>query len=144
MSPFRLVSRSFVFCLVLALVGCATPSPPKSEPAPTQTPPPVPPYTPPATSAQPKPAPVEPNTSGAYRGLLSKADLASERGDYDQALALLERAQRIDPNSGEIYLSLAKTYRAKGDSELAVATAERGLLYCRGQVQCDALRAYIR
>jgi Tfp pilus assembly protein PilF len=75
--------------------------------------------------------------------LLDKADTAAQRGDYEQALALLERAQRIDPDSGEIYLVLAKTYRAKGDDSLAAATAERGLLYCDGKAQCDALRRYV-
>ena len=99
---------------------------------------------PPATPPQPGPVPSGPDTSNAYQGLIYKADQASARGDYEAALALLERAQRIDPDSGEIYLSLAKTYRAKGDDALAVATAERGLLYCSGRAQCDLLRAYLR
>ena len=48
------------------------------------------------------------------------------------------------PDSADIYLNLAKTYIAKGDYELASATAERGLLYCNSRSQCNALRAYIR
>ena len=36
---------------------------------------------------------------------MAKADDARDQGDYDQALAYLERAQRIDPDNAEIYLS---------------------------------------
>ena len=39
---------------------------------------------------------------------------------------------------------LAQTYEAKGDAALASSTAERGLLYCQGRAECDALRAYVR
>ena len=98
----------------------------------------------PATPAPPVAAPPEPNDSAAYGGLLASARDARDRGDYEQALALLERAQRIDPDSGEIYLALAQTYEAKGDAALASSTAERGLLYCQGRSECDALRAYVR
>ena len=56
--------------------------------------------------------------------------------------ALLERAQRIDPGSADIYLALAETHQARGDLSQARATAERGLLYCNGASQCGALRAY--
>ncbi len=88
-------------------------------------------------------APVTSAAPSAYRPLLDKAAYAATQGDYAQALALLERAQRIEPSSGEIYLNLAKTYRAKGDLAMAQATAERGLLYCSGRSECDALRAYV-
>jgi tetratricopeptide (TPR) repeat protein len=75
---------------------------------------------------------------------VQQAQQARARGDYEQALALLERAQRIDPESGEIYLELARTHQAKGDRAQARATAERGMLYCRGSAQCDALRSLTR
>ena len=100
----------------------------------------------PQPEAVPKP-PVEtsrPQPVGAAAGLLAKADTARERGEYDQALAYLERAQRIDPDNAEIYLGLAQTHAAAGNMIQARATAERGLLYCSGGNQCDALRAYTR
>ena len=129
----------------MLLGGCSIYSLPEGgEPVPVESEPDYTPVEPPATSPRPKPPPAEPSTTSAYRGLLDKADRASASGDYEQALALLERAQRIDPDSGEIYLNLAKTYRAKGDEALASATAERGMLYCNGKSQCDALRKYIR
>ncbi|MFT7264023.1 MAG: tetratricopeptide (TPR) repeat protein [Halioglobus sp.] len=131
---------------MIFLGGCSIYSIPGTEPAPVE---PEPVYTPvepvtEATKPELEPAEPEPDTSSAYKGLLNKANSAAARGDYEQALALLERAQRIDPDAGEIYLSLAKTYRAKGDDSLAAATAERGMLYCDGLLQCEALRAYLR
>ena len=85
-----------------------------------------------------------PPASTAWTPLLAKADQATNSGDYEQAMALLERAQRIDPDSAEVYLGMAKTHSAKGDDIQARATAERGLLYCSGKTQCDALRGYTR
>jgi tetratricopeptide (TPR) repeat protein len=89
------------------------------------------------------PPAVDPGVVAAYAPLLAKAQEARSRGDYEQALAYLERAQRIDPDSAEIYLALAKTHAARGDRRQASATAERGLLYCGGKSQCADLRAYL-
>lgn len=90
----------------------------------------------------PPPPPVA--KDAPYADLVARAGTAREAGEYEQALALLERAQRIDPDSAEIYLALAQTHRARGDLSQARATAERGLLYCGSPSQCDALRAYTR
>ena len=86
--------------------------------------------------------PPKANNGSAQAGLIARADDARGRGDYDQALAYLERAQRIDPADADIYLGLAQTHAAAGNSSQARATAERGLLYCSGRAQCDALRSY--
>ena len=142
MAYFRPVLNNIAVVIIVVLAGCSTA--PDRGPVPIEKDPHYTPVTPPATAPQPTPGPATPNTSSAYQGLLNSANSASASGDYEQALALLERAQRIDPDSGEIYLNLAKTYRAKGDEALAAATAERGLLYCSGRAQCDALRAYLR
>ena len=105
---------------------------PKTSPAPPVTPP------------QPPRQPPQPSTSGAWQPLLQKAQQAAARGDYEQALALLERAQRIEPAAGVIYLEQAQVHQARGDMAQARSTAERGLLYCNSSQQCDALRGFSR
>ena len=85
-----------------------------------------------------------PSASAAWKPLLEKAQYATRRGDYEQALAYLERAQRIDPDSAEVYLGMSQAHRARGDSARASATAERGLLYCTSNRLCDALRAFVQ
>lgn len=94
----------------------------------------------------PPPAPeAAPDTATAANNtLLSRAEAASAEGDYDRALAYLERAQRIDPDDAGVYLALAQTHAAAGNAAQARAVAERGLLYCQGSVQCDALRRLMR
>ena len=94
------------------------------------------------TPASPASPSRESSASAAYQPLLDKANRASAEGDYEQALALLERAQRIEPDSADIYVAMARTHRASGDVGQARAVAERGMLYCGG-AQCEALRAFI-
>ena len=135
--------RCLVFGLVLVMTGCSTfsgqepaPAPPAGQ-AKTSPPPPVP-------TPQPPARPPQPSTSSAWKPLVQKAEQAAGRGDYEQALALLERAQRIDPESGEIYLQMARTHLARGNTAQSRATAERGMLYCQSNAQCDALRSLVR
>jgi tetratricopeptide (TPR) repeat protein len=99
---------------------------------------------PPVTQPQPPRQPPQPSTSGAWQPLLKKAQQSAARGDYEQALALLERAQRIEPAAGAIYLEQAQVHKARGDMAQARSTAERGLLYCNSAEQCDALRGLSR
>jgi len=139
-----------VVWLILVLTGCSVYTLPGSERAPVETrpapgetlpdtPEPVAPPSPP-----PPPPVTDPGVTSAAAGLLDRARAASEQGDYEQALALLERAQRIDPNSGEVYLQLARVYAAQGQVEKARDTASRGTLYCRDERECAALRALAR
>ena len=129
---------------ILLLAGCGTiGQSPDTGPAPIEEPG----YTEVTEPETPvKPAsptvPSEPVNS-AVQNLMDKAESAVGNGDYEQAIALLERAQRIDADSGAIYLALAKTYRAKGDVGMAIAAAERGMLYCRGNIQCGELRGFV-
>lgn len=132
--------------LALLLAGCSIYTLPGSERAPVETRP-VPeasvPDRPPAPLPAPPPA-TDPGMTSATAGLLNKANTASSQGDYEQALALLERAQRIDPNSAEVYLQLARVYAAQGHADKARDTASRGTLYCRDERECAALRALAR
>ena len=143
-STFKL---GMVLGLALVLTGCSIYTLPGSERAPVETRP-VPGATVPDTPAPPPAAPLPPATdpgvTSAAAGLLDKARAASEQGDYEQALALLERAQRIDPNSAEVYLQLARVYAAQGHADKARDTASRGTLYCRDERECATLRALAR
>jgi Tfp pilus assembly protein PilF len=125
--------------MVLLVAACGTV--PDSGPAPVERRPESAPVTKAPTPARPS-SPQRPPVNSAAQNLMDKAGAELDTGDYEQALALLERALRIDPDSGEIYLALAKTYSIKGDTAMASAAAQRGMLYCSGKVQCDALRAY--
>jgi tetratricopeptide (TPR) repeat protein len=136
--------RGTVLGLVTLLAACSTYTQPGAEPAPVEKQPEHTVVTPPVKVPEAPHRPTTPSASAAWQPLLVKAEQATARGDYEQALALLERAQRIDPDSAEVYLEMAKTHDVRGDRAQARATAERGLLYCSGRVQCDALRVYTR
>jgi tetratricopeptide (TPR) repeat protein len=141
--PFALLRRLLVLLPLLCLSACSIYSSPGSQPP--QEPPAE--QTAPSPASRPAPPPtdrVEPGAVAAYQPLLERAAEARQRGDYEQSLALLERAQRIDPDSAAVYLAMAETHMARGDRSRASATAERGLLYCNDTRQCAALRAYTR
>ena len=141
----KLIKRAAVVSLILVLPACSIYSLPGSAPAPveerpeygTVTRPPPPPDEPPDERSS------DPGAIAAYGPLLTEAKNATARGDYERALTLLERAQRIDPDSPEIYLAMAVTHDARGDLSQAQASAERGLLYCSGGEHCESLRAYL-
>lgn len=144
MNSLRPVLLAPLLCLS-ALSGCSIYSVPGSSTGSVIVqPPPV--YEEPEPTLPPTPPAPEPSVPGdaPYAELLHRAGEARDAGQYEQALALLERAQRIDPDSAAIYLDLARTHRASGDQAQARATAERGLLYCNTYSQCDALREFTR
>tara|TARA_R110002049_G_scaffold237077_2_gene410155 strand:+ start:53 stop:484 length:432 start_codon:yes stop_codon:yes gene_type:complete len=138
------VSRTAVLLIIVLLAACSTYTQPEREPAPVEKPQPPVIVEPPPSEHETPPRAATHSASAAWQPLLAKADVAAKRGDYEQALALLERAQRIDPDSAEVYLGIARTHLAKGDTAQARVTAERGLLYCSSEAVCDALRAYTR
>lgn len=140
----QLLFRVVIIGALALLSACSIYSLPGSEPVPVETEPDYTVVTPSPAPVEPYPRPADPAASAAYQPLLAKAREASARGDYEQALALLERAQRIDPDSAQIYMAMAQTHDARGDTTQARATAERGLLYCQDGAQCAALRAYTR
>jgi Flp pilus assembly protein TadD len=84
----------------------------------------------------------EPGTH-ARSTLLAQARTARDGGEYASARALLERALRMDPTDGALYLELARTLLQSGDVERARAMAERGLLYCDERT-CRALERLLR
>src|SRR5690606_30308970 len=76
------------------------PSEPAPEPAPNTLPPDTSSVPSSAPVPMPEPAPRTPEAdsgSSANDSLVGRANAAVADGDYERALALLERAQRIDP-----------------------------------------------
>lgn len=152
MALISAVVRMAVAGAALSLCACSVYHMPGQTPAPVEEPPDYSVVTPaPGPAAETEPDREEPlgdippqGAVAAYGPLLAKAEQASARGDFEGALALLERAQRIEPDAADIYLALAKTHDARGDFRQARANAERGLLYCTGEQQCAALRHYAR
>ena len=82
----------------------------------------------------------EPASNSAVDRLLAEARALRAGGDLDASFARLDRALRIAPERATVYLELARNHRIAGSRERSAASAERGLLYCRGS-ECDALRA---
>lgn len=130
--------------LPVLLSACSGLTGPVSERAPVEERPEESTAAPPAVPPPETHRPASPSASSAWRPLLAEAEQCAGRGDYEQALALLERAQRIDPDSAEVYLGMARTHVARGDAAQARAVAERGLLYCSSASLCEALRQFTR
>ncbi|GAA3960006.1 hypothetical protein GCM10022278_17710 [Allohahella marinimesophila] len=55
----------------------------------------------------------------AANHFIQQARTASDQGNYSQALSLLERARRISPGAGEVYLEIAEVHMNMGDSDQA-------------------------
>lgn len=70
-------------------------------------------------------AQVFPLQNPAVKQLLADAGSAESGGDYDQAMALLERAMRIQPRDPEILQNMAELQLQMKDYRQAVSFAER-------------------
>lgn len=143
--------------VLVLLAGCATVPPPAGprlpppRTAPALPPEAVPPSAPEAGEAAP-PAPVEsarkpvpPRVLAdgaqlpAVRGLLSAADAALAKGDVELAAVNLERAQRLAPQSVQVYQRLATVrLRQKRPAE-AEQLARKALGYASGPAQQSSL-----
>lgn len=139
--------RVLIVVAALILSACSTvttaPAPKERKRPPVETREPIPaPGKIPAPVVRPGPAPEAGMT--AYHKLVLKAADARRQGNYRQAMSLLERAQRIRPQSGDIYYQLAQTARLMGDAANARSIAERGLLYCDNAALCAKLRKLAR
>lgn len=94
----------------------AAPAPPPAEPeAPVEAP---------SSPARPVPPPV---AADAVATLVGDARRAAAEGRHEAAVALAERAQRLDPRAPEPYLVLARAHQALGRAAQARQLALRGL-----------------
>ena len=112
------------FFLVISLSACVSTGP--SEPT-----------EPGAVEMDRSKLPPEPNvqppsarpSARAVDTLVTDSRREYERGDWQAAIATAERALRIDRRQPEVYLIIAKSYRALGDRDQALQFVEQGLRY---------------
>ena len=83
------------------------------------------------TAGSQQPAPL-PDTGGsqaasATAALLEQGRRQSADGDYDQAIASLERALRIEPANPWLWLELAQIHRSAGNERQADGHARKAL-----------------
>jgi tetratricopeptide (TPR) repeat protein len=61
--------------------------------------------------------------------MLYLGQLYFEQGDYENSRKQFEKALKIEPENGKIYIALADTYRAKHDNKKAFSYLERGFAF---------------
>jgi tetratricopeptide repeat protein len=130
--------------LVVVLAGCVseqqTPYPRTPTPVPpsTQTRPPqqYPAPTQPAPQPTPQsPAPVQPQPqqpkpqSTVTLALQDEAQRAATAGDLPKAIQILERAIRIQPDSAQLWIELARCHLKEGNAAQAEQFARKALLF---------------
>lgn len=136
----------------LALSGCAL-----TRPAPFA--PPAQPAAPPAGSAQPQPGipapgsaeavpapPERPSVppprqfrlSAASGALVTQAHTQAAAGDYGQAAATLERAQRIEPENPLLWIELGRVRLAENNAPQADAMGRKALALAVGDPAAQA------
>lgn len=123
---------------LLAVAGCApmTPAPTTtSEPLPPVSQPiPKPPVQPPPKSTPPRaPGAIQPDAAqqpgaqSAVSSLLAQGWRQHSGSNYEAALGIAERAQRIEPRNPEVYLLMASAQLALYRNEVAEQLVRRGL-----------------
>lgn len=146
--------------VLLILAACApmssqppapviVPSPPKTGPA---LPPPAKPAPVPEVRPSPRPAPPPPPrvipppvAPDAVSALLQQATSQARAGRHDAAIALGERAQRLDPRAPAVYLVLGRAHLARGQAAEARQLALKGLALSAGGTEVrQGLEALLR
>lgn len=129
-------------CLVAStLVGCAGNVKPDAAPAVIEksTPKPAPVVAPPvkpqepivSEPAPPSRAPIPPASSNATASLVSQARAQYQAKQYQAAIAIAERALRIDRRSPDVYLVLAQSYMQLANRQLALQFVQQGIRYAQ-------------
>jgi cytochrome c-type biogenesis protein CcmH/NrfG len=102
------------------LAACASaPGPAPSGVGSPETPGPAPEPTAPEVPPRERPDP------GVSLALREQSAAAARAGDLDRAVAILERALRIEPERAELWLGLARLHRRRGDLAGALGFARK-------------------
>ena len=135
---------------VLALTACTLTRPAPFAPPPEATPPAgsaQPPGIPAPGSAEALPAPPErPSVppprqfrlSAATGALVTQAHAQSAGGDFGQAAATLERAQRIEPDNPLLWIELGRVRLAENNAPQADAMGRKALALAVGDPAAQA------
>lgn len=78
------------------------------------------------------PQPKQTTSSGPAATLLAQAQEQASLGEQAQAIALTERALRLEPRNGSAWLALAKLHYSGGDMSKAEQFARRALQFSGG------------
>jgi tetratricopeptide (TPR) repeat protein len=145
---FRGTPTALMLCAGL-LSACALRGPPLgSTPQTAPAPPPPPaaqPLPAPAESAQPEqpppstlPPPRQFHLGTAASALVAQAHRQAAGGDYGQAAATLERAQRIEPGNPLIWIELGRLNLAESNAAQADAMARKALALATGDASAQS------
>jgi len=139
-NPLTHVVRLGAVLVVLVLAGCAPLSPPapvetrpppveepKVEPAPDRTPPRTPGTIRPDQRAEEQGE----SAPSAAAGLIAQGWRQYNASNYEAALGVAERAQRIEPRNPEVYLLMASAQFGLYRLDTAEQLARRGLSLSR-------------
>jgi len=131
--------RLFLFAgLLTLLAGCAGPgSPPAPGDAPSTSSAGDPDDSVSGSAAESSPSPVSRPGPGLSLALREDSRAALEAGDPGRAIALLERAIRIEPRRPELWLDLAELHLDQGRPARAQQMADRGAALARGQPELE-------
>ena len=118
-------------CIVLIASAC---SPfPTNNSSPVYKPVPAPQTKPKITPQKPRPKIIAPAKASAkpaekaVNSLLKEAWKQYHMANFQRAISIAERAQRLDPRRAENYLLMASSYFALGQNTRAEQLAQRGL-----------------
>lgn len=130
------IFMAFGLLALLTVTGCAP-----MTPAPTTSSEPLPPVSQPAPKPVEPPPPAEPRripgaiqpdatqqpAPSAVSSLLAQGWRQHSGSNYEAALGIAERAQRIEPRNPEVYLLMASAQLALYRNEVAEQLVRRGL-----------------
>ena len=128
-SAIRTALISLLLAIAGGIGGCAS-APPPSQP-PLTTPPPVEerdPIDPPQLEAPEPPPSAQSNVAGV---LLAQSETLRSKGELPRALALVERAIRLEPNRGDLWIQLGRLRFDAGELNRAEQNARKGIALAR-------------
>jgi len=138
----RILLIAGLLFVVTHLVGCAGNVKPESGPVliessePAAKPDdklpekPIEPVVPPQAAPQTQ-APIPAASSNATASLVAQARAQYQAKNYQGAIAIAERALRIDRRSPEVYLILAQSYVHLANTQLALQFVQQGIRYAQ-------------